>query len=115
MSPLVGNIQSKQFIDQRSRAGAPRAVEVESHSNGQGGNSWGSAKVLTVDCGDGCTAIDLLRITELYVYNGSIIVCESHTSAKLWAQTATLMAERMSENGCRRTRGAVSRLTDEQG
>ena len=31
---------------------------------------WGGGSVVKVECTDGCTAHKLLKVTELYIYNG---------------------------------------------
>ena len=47
------------------------------------GSSVIDENVPKMDC-DGCTTLNLLRITELYIWNGWILWCVNHLSLKLF-------------------------------
>lgn len=44
---------------------------------------WGSNENVLLDCGDGCTALNVLKPTELYILNGQILCYGNYISGKL--------------------------------
>ena len=76
--PSAGNVQNGQvYRDRKHRAGRRGKGEWELTGMGL---VWGRYKRSKTNCGDGCTALNILQTAESYALPVDCTACESHLS-----------------------------------